>query len=860
MRNFLFLIISLLFVPLAMAQQIEPGLVGTDFWLTFLRNGNANSQLDYSLFIASEYGCTAHVEAPLLGWDTTVFVPADTSIRVFVPDSCTPQSAVGVLPCGLHVATSEPALVYASNHGNQTADMTSVMPTSVLRTSYMTQTYGGGVPGQQVAVVALYDSTLLHVVFAESVYTGSNYWSPAYSAGDTLDLVLMRGMVYLLNTGNIYDSNLPKPGFSGTRFIASKPVSVFQGHRCTNVPDYSSSCDHLYTQTLPADLLGCHYLLVPTSGRVPNPPEIYYHDYVGDLVKVTARDDNCTVFVNNQPVTQLNAGESYTFVITNHYPDYFPSDMDLYQCEALPLSTSSPTLVCFYISSSGYGGRPGDPAVVVVPPLEQGISRTIVPVYNTTLVSSHYVNVVSPATDVGGITLDGVNIAAAFSQNIAGYCYARLTLNEGVHVLDADTGRFLATFYGLGYVESYAYVAAMSARSAEYNVYVDTYTPCLDDTVTITFSSADSTLGVEWHVDGQMLAFGGDTLRISFDSVGLHRIAVVVTPVCDTVWEYINVLAPFAVVETDTILQGQIYDWHGFSLTETGIYHDTVASANGCDSVFTINLLVIGNTPLQITADDYEEGICLGDTVRLTASPDTALVHWTSTPYDPSLDSQFTFHTVVVSPEVTTTYTLLENLPDGPSFTVQVASPEDLCLQVNTPVIVAFDDRCVSVDNCSPEATSSLWTLSDGRHFEGHQLFCYLQDSSVDSLTVELHTCWLGCCKDTTLTLPVVQISWKFPNVITPNGDGINDYFAIENLDVIAYPEGAVNRLQVFDRWGKMVYDAENYDTYASDGMVYRGNRCFDGDGLSEGVYFYSFEYKGTARTLRFNGSITIVR
>ncbi|MBQ3735280.1 MAG: gliding motility-associated C-terminal domain-containing protein, partial [Bacteroidales bacterium] len=68
------------------------------------------------------------------------------------------------------------------------------------------------------------------------------------------------------------------------------------------------------------------------------------------------------------------------------------------------------------------------------------------------------------------------------------------------------------------------------------------------------------------------------------------------------------------------------------------------------------------------------------------------------------------------------------------------------------------------------------------------------------------------------------------------------------------------NRLQIFDRWGKKVYDAKNYDTYAKDGTIYPGLQVFDGSGLTDGVYYYSFQYKGKAKTITFNGSITIVR
>ena len=103
-----------------------------------------------------------------------------------------------------------------------------------------------------------------------------------------------------------------------------------------------------------------------------------------------------------------------------------------------------------------------------------------------------------------------------------------------------------------------------------------------------------------------------------------------------------------------------------------------------------------------------------------------------------------------------------------------------------------------------------------------------------------------------------------FPNVITPNGDGLNDVFAIENLNTnvnLEDPDGfRNNKLFIYDRWGKKVYEAHNYDTFAKGGQVTRGSQFFDGTGLSDGVYYYSFYYKGKAKTVNYNGSLTIIR
>lgn len=53
-------------------------------------------------------------------------------------------------------------------------------------------------------------------------------------------------------------------------------------------------------------------------------------------------------------------------------------------------------------------------------------------------------------------------------------------------------------------------------------------------------------------------------------------------------------------------------------------------------------------------------------------------------------------------------------------------------------------------------------------------------------------------------TMPPLLLAPEVPNVITPNGDGINDFWVIKNL-----PAGT--RVVLYNRWGQQVYYNENY-------------------------------------------------
>lgn len=125
-----------------------------------------------------------------------------------------------------------------------------------------------------------------------------------------------------------------------------------------------------------------------------------------------------------------------------------------------------------------------------------------------------------------------------------------------------------------------------------------------------------------------------------------------------------------------------------------------------------------------------------------------------------------------------------------------------------------------------------------------------------------------GCNSSITHTVSL-EADLVFPNVITPNGDGVNDVFAIGNLNTSMnqYDPDKYrnNELYIYDRWGKEVYHAEHYDTFMDmtgdrgDGIIV-GENVFDAGKVSDGTYYYSFYYKGKLKTVNYHGTLQIIR
>ncbi len=113
-------------------------------------------------------------------------------------------------------------------------------------------------------------------------------------------------------------------------------------------------------------------------------------------------------------------------------------------------------------------------------------------------------------------------------------------------------------------------------------------------------------------------------------------------------------------------------------------------------------------------------------------------------------------------------------------------------------------------------------------------------DNTTDStLTVsESGTYWVqtttsACAAGDSIRVDFTDCPGLIPTVFTPNQDAFNETFVIEHV------AGRGWQLQVFNRWGKQVYSADNYQN------------DWDGQHLSAGVYYYLLKNQPLNRTYR---------
>ena len=102
-----------------------------------------------------------------------------------------------------------------------------------------------------------------------------------------------------------------------------------------------------------------------------------------------------------------------------------------------------------------------------------------------------------------------------------------------------------------------------------------------------------------------------------------------------------------------------------------------------------------------------------------------------------------------------------------------------------------------------------------------------------------------GTCPDSSDEVVITVIPLQVPNGFSPNGDGDNDFFVIEGIDILE------NEVIIFNRWGVELYNQKDYKN-DWDG------RSASGNDLPEDTYFYTIKIPGLDKDL--SGFIVLKR
>lgn len=783
---------------LMQAAAQETTTAGRDFWVALLVNGSEQMPFYTKITAFGDTACSVTVSNPNTGWSQAVWLNAHNSVTVNLPNNAVPENYSLTEEKGFHVTSTANIQLVATFTRLASTGVAGILPTRVLGDRYIVLDYPADpsrsdISGATVTIVATQPNTTIQYTPPCTLYhspvsvVGTTVTHTFNAAGETLTLM----------------ANTPNASLSGMEITSDKPIALFQGNQITGVPYTTPSGDHMYEQALPVSQWGKSYALVPTIGRT-----------VGDRVRVVA-DSACSV--------SLSTGSSFT--LTEHGVHEFDIGAD----SPCILNADKPVCVGLCAKGSDWNAEPGDASLLMVPPLERGISRAMFATISTERITNTWHLAVVTASP-GTMNLDGNSIASQFSPiGATGYSYARISVSNGTHTLDNSQGTFAAWTYGKGNVDGYLYQLGQTVDIYhEFTIYRDT----VEYSDTICQGGTYDEHG--FHVDtAETLMPCTVTITDSVETDPGHityktlTLTVLATAIGDTT---------LAFVLGDTVF------FLGDTLTSAGDYLFTLTTANGCDSLLTLHL---GYETIRMTYSD--DNICSGEGVTLTAEG-LKLFRWRSRPPDATLTDLQGQNPIIVYPTETTVYSLLD--PSGnaiDSVTVHVEAFLPQCIESNRDFI-DFDFPVLVLTDCTGSPNTSTWTFSDGYVIRGERARRQFQYPLPDTITVTLSTCTPhGCCTDTTIGFHTEIRSVWFPNIFAPNWEQNNRFGCITSCQVQKF------ELSIYNRWGLIVWHSDNVHT--------QWDGTHAGMPVPQGAYVYVWYLEDIhGNSWNGNGTVTLIR
>jgi gliding motility-associated-like protein len=632
---------------------------GTSFWLGFMTNSDDGPSDILVVTISAEFATSGTVEIPGQGWSQVFYVDAQSSTQVILPDDLVEVSSDQVLESkSIHIQSQSPVTVQALNYAESSADATRILPSTMLGTKYFAASYQGLADySSELLIVATEDGTEVQIIPSTTTSAGN-------AAGVPFLVQLDAGACYRLEASGTND-------LTGTQITATavsgkcRPFAVFSGAGCANIPaNCFQACDHLFEQLYDLEKWGTDYIITPFGFNVsPDYSSIGQPRY---SYRIMAAQSGTSVTIDNVTAINLQAGQ---FVEYNG------------ESQTHCIHANQPIAVIQYMQGISCGGN-GDPAMVMLDPLNHTVTSARFNVSSSPVINQHYVNLVVTAEALGQCWLDGALIPVnqfASVATCAGYFECSLSVNPGNHRVHCPSG-CTGTLYGISDdgVSTTSYLSSLS---------VDVHTPPI---------SWEQTVCTSGNVE-----------------------LVVPTDYSSPQWYYANdassVLSSQAIFSIPTPIENAAYELRAIN------------DLSGCIDTFYFSVESPNPIPVSIVQDQLS--VCSFESVTLTAISDESnafyLYNWSvdnellglntssiSVEADESVEYSVTVSTPSGCAQTTSVTNLIVNQGDVARFSVsdevfQICAGESVELSVET-------EEVVWRDNFDPSISWGDWQTING--------------------------------------------------------------------------------------------------------------------------------------------------
>ena len=673
---------------------------GTDFWFGFMehRDNGVNSKV---VMITSKINTTGTISLPLQNFSEDFTVEANQVKLINLPAFTEVEGSEFIQKKGIHLTSESPVTVYIHQYHEYRSEATLVLPTNAQGLDYYVMSYTGieqqnGIYRSEFMVIATEDETTINMTLSDATKEGMQ-------AGSTVDdLVLNKGEVYQIQ-GATGLSDL-----TGTRISSDKPIAVVAGSEWSEVPLGCSARDNLLEMMFPIETWGQTFVSQPFAGSSGSRYRI-----------MAAEDDTNLSIIGFAGLGTLDAGEFHEITVST--PLFITSD--------------KPILVAQYILGfTCSNATNGDPSMVLLNSIEQ--TRDTVTLYNSSLedIFENYINLAMLTEDVPFITLDGTLIAdlGTVSEINEEFSYVALPVSSGSHTIISEGCGVIATCYGLGNAESYAYSGGASFSPINANQIPEG--SCLNEEILFDSGLSEGRYTLQWD-----LGDGTQTTEFSFThtypDLGSYPAELIIFDECLSIYDTVNRDVQVTLrQEVDALDFIERCEGESFNLEATDV-GDARYEWTGPNNYFSEEQFPVFNNPTPAISGDYD---VIGIVFGCATFPVTTTVEIHPTP-QPDLGEEGLFcsdeETFVIDAGVYASY-LWSDGSTGASLDVS---------EGNTYAVTVTDENnCVGMDS--------------------------------------------------TLVRDICPTFIFVPNAFSPNFDGINDYFEVQGRNILSQKMSVYDR------------------------------------------------------------------
>ncbi|MBP5528031.1 MAG: gliding motility-associated C-terminal domain-containing protein [Bacteroidales bacterium] len=337
----------------------------------------------------------------------------------------------------------------------------------------------------------------------------------------------------------------------------------------------------------------------------------------------------------------------------------------------------------------------------------------------------------------------------------------------------------------------------------------------------------------------------------------------------------------YEVTDTVVICPGNPFEWGGIDFGGPVTFDTLLTSVDGCDSLVhvaivlrdsTFRLHALHSIDLLHWADSIPIMLCDNQTlyaVDSTESSTTWQWHVDDLPASStSQQTEFTFDSTDRMPE-SHLITLITSSPGGCVDTLEwpvvvFPSPSaEFIWTPNHPADISPETQLINYSQ--PNNCHWLWLVqnaNENTEYDSLDTFEPIyrwQDNMPGNFDVQLvaylttpYDTLVHTCTDTAKhTIEVVTAWLDFPNLVTPNGDGVNDTWEVVNL--VELGQYSMNEIWIYDRDGACVFHARNIRRHE---QFWNPNTPW----CPDGTYYYRFMARNAHGLVRHSGVIEVLR